>query len=43
VSADAQDEHEVVIRGEHVEPDGSGADRSVRVHDDGPVFVLSVW
>jgi hypothetical protein len=39
----AQDEHEGDIRGEHVEPDESGADRPVRVHDDGQMFVLSVW
>ena len=41
MSADAEDEHEGVIRGEHVGLGESGAGRLAGVHGAGQVFTLS--
>ena len=41
VSADTQDAHEGVIRGEQLRPDESSADRLAGVHDDGQVCMVS--
>jgi hypothetical protein len=43
VSADAQDAHEGVIRGEQLGLGESGADRLAGVHDDGQVCMVSGW